>query len=320
VVEPTEGTLLATDNGVDGTVALFDLADGRVVGVLPPGEKPETDALAFTPDGATLVTGDVDGRVKLWDVATQSLERELPKFDGTVSWVAVSPDGSLLGVQTKRPNAHESQVDVFDMGSLQLRYHREVTNGTGGLEFSPDGGLLAALGCCEPDSTIRVWDAGTGALRYERTGGHADSIAFSPDGRLLAAGTQDGVVVLRRARDGSAMGAPFPAAGGPAYLIDFSPDGRLLAVSSEDQAAAVWDLASRKRIGTAFPPDPASVPAARFTSNGNLVVDNLSNTAVWPMELDSWIDSACQVAGRDLTPDEWRDLLPSRPYEHVCPQ
>jgi WD40 repeat protein len=320
VVDPKGGTLMATDNGVDGTVSLFDLAKGKVVGVLPAGEKPQTDALAFSPDGATLVTGDIAGSVKLWDVASRTVQGELPPFTGAVSWVAVSPDGSLLGVQTTRPNAPQSQIDVFDMDSLERRYQRNVPGGTGGLEFSPEGGLLAALGCCEPDSTIRVWDAETGAQRYERVGGQAASIAFSPDGRVLAAGTKDGKVVLRRARDGSQIGSPFAVAGGSAYLIDFSPDGRLLAVAADDQTASVWDLATRKRIGTSFPPDPASVPVARFTSGGDLVIDNLSNTAVWPTDLDAWVDYACDVAGRDLTPGEWRDLLPDRPYEHVCPQ
>ncbi len=91
-------------------------------------------------------------------------------------------------------------------------------------------------------------------------------------------------------------------------------------ISSSDQTASLWDVRTRKRIGTAFPIEPASVPAARFTSRGELVIENLVDTAVWPTDVRSWVRFACGVAGRDLTPGEWSDLLPDRPYERVCPQ
>ena len=35
--------------------------------------------------------------------------------------------------------------------------------------------------------------------------------------------------------------------------------------------------------------------------------------------MGDWVSFACMVAGRDLTKAEWRDLLPDRPYQHVCP-
>jgi hypothetical protein len=36
-------------------------------------------------------------------------------------------------------------------------------------------------------------------------------------------------------------------------------------------------------------------------------------------DVRTWKRFACQVAGRDLTQAEWRDLLPQRSYQHVCP-
>jgi hypothetical protein len=45
-----------------------------------------------------------------------------------------------------------------------------------------------------------------------------------------------------------------------------------------------------------------------------------ANTATdWPTSLAAWEHYACQVAGRDITPAEWANVLPDRPYEHVCP-
>jgi hypothetical protein len=34
---------------------------------------------------------------------------------------------------------------------------------------------------------------------------------------------------------------------------------------------------------------------------------------------DSLLAHACAVAGRNLTPDEWTQLMPSRPYQRTCP-
>ena len=102
--------------------------------------------------------------------------------------------------------------------------------------------------------------------------------------------------------------------------ISFSPDGRLLAASSFDQTASLWDLRSRKRLGNSFPTEPSWVPVARFAPNGDLVIDRTADMADWPTDVRTWERFACQVAGRDLTPAEWHDILPDRPYRHVCPQ
>jgi hypothetical protein len=41
---------------------------------------------------------------------------------------------------------------------------------------------------------------------------------------------------------------------------------------------------------------------------------------LWDMNLDNWIEAACEMANRDLTPMEWRTYFGDRLYEHTCPQ
>ena len=38
----------------------------------------------------------------------------------------------------------------------------------------------------------------------------------------------------------------------------------------------------------------------------------------WPTDRPTLQRSACDIAGRDLTREEWRELLPNRPYRRVC--
>jgi WD40 repeat protein/class 3 adenylate cyclase/energy-coupling factor transporter ATP-binding protein EcfA2 len=317
IVIDRRGTLMAESSG-NGTVGLVDLRTERPAGTLPPRTGPLVDALAFLPDGRTLVTGGANGKAVLWDVRKRAAVRTL-RLGGHVWWAAASPEGKLLALQTQAAGHSSSRVEVRDVASGQLLYRRNVSNGKGGLEFSPDGRKLAALGCCEPGSTIEVWSARSGKdLFSPRVSGHATSIAFSPDGRLFAAGTEDGKVVLWDSADGSPVGAPVDVATGPVEAISFSPDGRLFVASSADGRATLWNPRTHKRLADAFPEEEGSVPVARFTARGDLVIENVRNTSRWPIDPVSWARFACRVAGRDLTRAEWSDLLPSRPYQHIC--
>jgi hypothetical protein len=39
----------------------------------------------------------------------------------------------------------------------------------------------------------------------------------------------------------------------------------------------------------------------------------------WETDLERAIDFACQMAGRNLTDEEWDEFLPAQPYQSVCP-
>lgn len=102
-----------------------------------------------------------------------------------------------------------------------------------------------------------------------------------------------------------------------ATQVAFSPDGRLLAVSSGPVVRL--DVATRKPVGSGFTAEKGWDPGIAFEPNDHLLIFGLTATTEWPTDLPTLQRSACQIAGRDLTPSEWRDLLPNRSYRHVCP-
>jgi WD40 repeat protein len=318
VTDP-DGPLLA-ESLKGGRTGLLDLRTGRSVATLRATNGPDASALALGPDGRTLVTGGSDGTATLWNVSDRSATRTL-RYGGRVWWVAVSPDGKLLAAQWKAGQQSASTVEVRTLAGNRTVFTTSVTNGKGGLEFSPDGRSLAALGCCEPDSTVVVWNTRTWTERFRPVvGGQATSIAYSPDGRMLGIGTGDGSVVLFDAGTGMQQGPPIKAATGAVDPVSFSPDGRLVAASSNDQTLTLWDMRSRKRIGTTFPVEEAAVPAGQFDAKGDLVIEYTADMSVWPIDMRRWTQYACGVAGRDLSPAEWHDLMPDRASRHVCPQ
>ncbi len=61
--------------------------------------------------------------------------------------------------------------------------------------------------------------------------------------------------------------------------------------------------------------------ADMFLPDGHTVLISSVDGAIstWDTSAERAIEFACQVAGRNLTKDEWRDAFGSRPYRETCP-
>jgi WD40 repeat protein len=314
-----QSDLMAT-NQADGSVALVDLHTLRRTATLPPRDGAVSSALAFFPDGRTLVTGGLAGYLTLWDTLEARITRRI-KLGEPVWWAAVSPDARLLAAETQAQNSTSSDVQVRPVSGGKPLWSHEVQDGMGGLYFSPDGREVAALGCCTSRSTIVSWGSRSGKqlFRHILAKSHATVISYSPDSRLLAIGTEDGQVLFWNAHTGLTEAPALRASTGNVAGLSFSPDGTAIAVASRDGSTTLWDARSGAQIGSSFPARPNVITIPVFEHNGSLLIEYLSDAAQWPMDVGSWERFACQVAGPDMTPAEFHQILPDRPYMHVCP-
>jgi WD40 repeat protein len=314
-----QSELMATDQA-DGTVAIVDLRTLRKVRTLPARDGSIAAAITFMPDGRTLVTGGINRRLTFWDVDTGRVTRTL-RFAEPVWWTDASPDGKLLAVQTAPADGADNRIELVRIATGKVLQSHSLPYGPNGVEFSRDGRELVGLGCCwtGSGSALIAWDARTGRQLF-RLGARVAASAFdlAPDSRVLGVGTAGGQFLLLDARTGHPTEPPIQVAAGHIDGASFSPDGRSFVVGSEDGTASVWALPSRTRLGNPFGPYQGTVPAGLFEPDGALLVVPYSNGFEWPMDVNTWEQFACRVAGRDLTPTEWRDLLPDRPYRPVC--
>jgi WD40 repeat protein/class 3 adenylate cyclase len=319
--------VMATEQ-YDGTIALVDLHTLQVIRTLPARNGAIANAISFLPDGRTLITGGSNGRVTFWDPSAGRLTRTL-RFADPVEWTAITPDAKLLAVLTQAADSTTSHVKLVDIATGKvIRDHlvshatplTNSTPGAAGLEFSRDGREVIALGCCSSGSAVVAWDTRTGAQLFNRTTGvEANAIDVSDGSRVLGVGTADGKVLLLDPRSGRPDGTPIQVAAGQINSLAFSPEGTMFAVGSRDGTASLWDLRSRKRLGNPFPPYPGAIPIVAFEPNGRLLISPQANAFEWPTDVRTWERFACRAAGRDLTPQEWHNLLPARAYQHVCP-
>ncbi|MFT4038189.1 MAG: hypothetical protein QM692_08435 [Thermomicrobiales bacterium] len=116
--------------------------------------------IAFSPDGARIVTGGRDGAIHIWDVATGAEVHDAISLNGGKTYasvydIAFSPDGSMLAVSVGSVGIRV--LDTNDWSKVSAISH-EFTFTTG-LVFSPDGAQLVVSGNNDDGvGALQVWD------------------------------------------------------------------------------------------------------------------------------------------------------------------
>jgi WD40 repeat protein len=118
------------------------------------GRTQIAEAVAFAPDGKSLVTGSWDTTLRLWETASGKLLRDLAGHNAPVQSAAISPDGKTLA-----SGDAEGQVMLFNCATGErLAVLKAHTDRCFGLAFSPNGKHLATAGW---DRVVKIWDLET---------------------------------------------------------------------------------------------------------------------------------------------------------------
>jgi WD40 repeat protein len=205
-----DGKLLATC-GRDQKVCLWSAEDGRKHAELT-GHQEDVYSLAFHPDGKSLISGDLKGLVKHWDLETGKRLREfgarsLYRSDrlqdvGGVRCLAFDREGAVLACAGAKPkNGANVQgtptILLFDWQSGQPKHTLHVGNDGDGYVFDllmhPDGFVIA----------VTSGNPGTGKLFFQRPGdaqpfflatkmANCHSLSLHPNGRRLVVAATNG--------------------------------------------------------------------------------------------------------------------------------
>jgi WD40 repeat protein len=110
-------------------------------------------SVAFSPDGAHVLTGSTDKTSRLWDIETGKELRDFKGHEGTVDSVAFSPDGAhmLTGSLDKTARLWDTVTGT----QFQVFKHEDFVLSA----FSPDGARVLTD---SKDKTVRLWDVATG--------------------------------------------------------------------------------------------------------------------------------------------------------------
>lgn len=205
---------------------------------LPDGDKiGETTSmfvlgLAFSPDGAALVSASTSGSLRLHDLANGS-SRLLYKSALDLASVAFSPDGRWVAAGGDRGLL---QAVAVAPGAAAPKLEASLNGTVTALAFDAAGQRLFAASRA---GRIEVFDAGDGRRIADQEApdqGALETMAVTPDGRFIVTGHGNGAVQLWTWREGSAgwQRLLLVRHAAPVRGLAFAADGRTLVTAGAD--------------------------------------------------------------------------------------
>ncbi|ATX64619.1 TIR domain-containing protein [Roseinatronobacter bogoriensis] len=239
------------------------------------GHEGSISSVACSPDNSCIVSGGIDGTLRLWDAETgAALGEPLHGHEGGFWSVAFSPDGSRI-----ISGGDDGMLRLWDtatgaaLGEPQRRQRGLVRC----FAFSPDGNRIAG---CGRDGTLRLWDAATAAALSKPLGGHEDmvsSAAFSPDGSRIVSGGADGTLCLWGGATGAAMGEPLRGHEDWITSVAFSPCGRRFVSGCSDGMLCLWNTSTGAALSAPLRGHEDMVLSVILTPDGSHIVSGAAD-------------------------------------------
>lgn len=242
--------LLAYGGRGDGTIKFWNTTTGDKLPNILRGQTQVVSSIAFSSDGQRLASGGYGGFFEIWDVTTGKALYPPRKSeigtDGTIRFLAFSPDGNILISGEDFANS----LDVWEVASgkwigrmAMLKENYNINFKSVAFSSGESKSKLIAIGLA--DKKIGIWHITTGERIFLR--GHETtivSVAFSPDGQRLVSRGTDNVIKLWRVADGELL----------ASMISFN-DGTWVVMDSEGRFDTA-NLEEVKGLQWVMPDDP----------------------------------------------------------------
>ncbi|MEW6495405.1 MAG: NB-ARC domain-containing protein [Cyanobacteriota bacterium] len=268
-------------------------------------------AIAFSPDGQFLATGNANCEIHLWRVSdcprgsAKGDRQRLLTLQGHRGWVrkiAFSPDGQILA-----SSSEDGTIKLWNLPSGEYQSTLcESTESVYGVTFSPDGRLLANG---SNDGTIRIWNAVKGDC-LQVLKGHTNgvlSVDFSPDGKHLASCGFDNTIRVWDWQTGACL-QTITAHHHWVGSVQFSPDGKRLVSASCDRTIRIWRVSDGKCLGV-FKGHTQWVWKAFWSPDGRRVAScgEDQTIRIWDVETRSCLHTlqghSSRVWGISFSPD-----------------
>ncbi len=259
--------------------------------------KRHASAIAFTPDGTSLVTGGMEGTLRIWSVGDWSLEHDLKGHTGSVNgihwqgdWMATA--GSDKTVRWWRDwkaddawrgfvgiACHDGAIAMRKERSAEIEIHlghkaHKIKTGHArvmGLAAVPGGWAVSGLG---PDVEIRDID---GELMHTLPGHDPCPASVAGSEPIVTTDGKGRVRLWSRGKEKAGFSVH------PGYCwAAASPDGKKVATGSENQVA-IWT--PEGQLIDSFEPGLKGVYGVCFSPDGRWLVNAAADGKVRAFEV-----------------------------------
>ena len=227
------------------------------------GHRGAVTGLATGDQGRWIVSAGADGTLKIWNIGSGALVREIGLDDGPATAIAVDDRRALTG--------HKGGAivlwDLERAEKLGLFQHQQAA--ISALAFTGDAGHFAAAGKSGAVALFDIRSPSAPAAVFEgQEGAHA--IAASRWSGLLALAGQDRSIRLWRTESRS-LARTWRGQGDAPSALDMAPGGRSAASGSTSGSVRVWSTSS-SRPQRSFKAHEGRVTAVAFAPTDRLLV------------------------------------------------
>ncbi len=296
----SDGKTVISGGRQDGTIRFWDVSTGRETAKIEK-QAGTVWALALSSDGKLLASGGSAKVIRLWDVESRKLLKELQGHHAYIGGLSFSPNVKQLvsaGHQCIVWDVTKGEAvrEIWDVTKGEaVRELDEGHNAVRTAVFSPNGKWLAA-GCS--DGAIRLYDPSTGneVRHWETQSISVETLNFSRDSKTIAASSARECGVRFWDVESGKETRPLDVHRSPIDEVQLSNDGKSLwGMGRWERRMIRWNTA------TADPVEVVPIPfIGLFKSNGALAPggdflawSSASDKTVHLMDLKSHKD-ACE--------------------------
>lgn len=198
-------------------------------------------SVIFSADGSFLYFGDLEGRISVYNLKTDSLQDKFPQvFQNPVVYSYASRDGRyfMVGLQNNSLYIWDLFMNGFHGEPISLNLDSELICA----EFTDDN---KGLGTLENNGTFRIWDYKIRQETFRRPLVEKDKVnvfTFSHDGKLIAYGSNAGFVYfmsIKKSRVLESLKIPGMESPTPILDLKFSEDDKYLIVGTK---YGIWQV------------------------------------------------------------------------------
>ncbi|KAG1792993.1 uncharacterized protein HD556DRAFT_1444087 [Suillus plorans] len=202
-------------------------------------------AVAVLPDKRRMVTGSCDKTLRLWDLKTGVVLKNMEGHRSDVQVLTVSGDGQLIASGDLKGDVIIWHGETGNSLTEPIKAHSSWINS---MDFSPDRTVLATGSC---DGLTKLWNTKTWEQQGNpvKCGSDVKCVRYSPSGQLLAIATKDNIQIYNPGTRECV--ASFKAHNGSNMSLTWTPDGTRLVTggSALDPTIRKWDTTTWEQVG-----------------------------------------------------------------------
>lgn len=244
----------------DGIIRAFTPLTGKLMYAIPNAHNKGCTAVALTQNGKTLVSGGVEGQVRVWKIEPlkQSLIGVLKEHFGPISTIEINKyDSEVISASS------DGSCIIWDLLRLSRKHVLFANTQFTAARYFPNGVQILTSGT---DRSISYWEVYDGSLVREKEGskvGPINCLAINSTGDYFVSSGTDCVVKLWNYELGEVIAQGYGHAG-IVTACKYSPDSKFLITGGQDGAVFIW------RVPEEFQLEPPVKQEKMKKSNTNI--------------------------------------------------